>query len=693
MAHFSVTTWSASALMMSTVMSVCGSCSDLHLRSIWKNRSLETGASAVFFNRRYEPHIVRRDATLAASLRGSALAPVPGAASSGEGGGAVDGGPGGGGGGGGGAAAAGASSAAPNAVAYRRAKSSMSSSSKAAARTVQSGVGAGVPANGANTKSGRQRAQKAERAGLVVESFNALLMTEPKDVALDEEKWRTKHAAVALDEEKGHGHWGTLMPFYRACGEPGSVARPKPPPPKLRQPAEWPSSEGLAQVMQLGGGGGGGGGGGSCGGGGVAGTDLAPVRRYGPRKGEPDCWGARMLRHWTPGEAAALETMGAWLRTGLPAYEASRNRADKAVVSRLSPHLQLGELSPRTLHWAVRDAGLDRAKTKTFGRRLYWRDLAYFHLHCFPNMHVESIRRHYEQTEWAGTTHELRAWQTGHTGFPMVDAAMRELWQTGWVQQNVRMVAGAFLTEWLNHDWRHGAAWFHNTLMDADLAINPMMWQNAGRSGVDQWNFSMDPTSGSQDPTGAYVRKWLPELAGLPTKYVHRPWTAPVEVLRAAKLSFSTPSFEARGKSFGPELPDGGGGGGGASVAGERSVCDHVVVTCSGAYPVRCVSDLAARRREMVRAVLAMRRANQQANDNGGYDLVTIAAGPQKGQRTRLFTKQEYRISRAGAQLPQGQHMRQRKAQGARAPPRQSVTRKRPGGPLDSWLRSEGIDR
>ena len=193
----------------------------------------------------------------------------------------------------------------------------------------------------------------------------------------------------------------------------------------------------------------------------------------------------------------------------------------------------------------------------------------------------------------------------------------------------------------------------------------------------------MDPASGTQDPTGAYVRKWLPELAGLPTKFLHKPWTAPAEVLRAAKLSYGTPSFEARGAAFGPALP-----------GGAPSVFDHVVVTCGGAYPVRCVTDLAARRPRMVHCVLEMRRANQACNDNGGYDLVTIMAGPQKGQRTRLFTKQEYRISRGGAQLPQGQqHTRQRKVGGARAPPKSSVTtRKRPGGPLDAWLRSEGLE-
>ena len=108
---------------------------------------------------------------------------------------------------------------------------------------------------------------------------------------------------------------------------------------------------------------------------------------------------------------------------------------------------------------------------------------------------------------------------------------MRALYATGWMHQSVRMVCASFLVEFLQIDWREGARWFHETLVDADVAINSMMWQNAGRSGIDQWNFVMQPDGGSQDPSGAYVRRWVPELARLPNKYIHKPWTAPAAVL------------------------------------------------------------------------------------------------------------------------------------------------------------------
>jgi len=219
-----------------------------------------------------------------------------------------------------------------------------------------------------------------------------------------------------LDEEKWHGHWGTLMPFYRACGQPGNVLRPRPAPQCLRQPAVWPRCDGsLARALR---------------------HELAPKTPH----GKPDDWAKRLLQHWRPGEAAALDTMQSWLRSGLHAYEASRNRAD-----------------------------------------------------------------------------------------------------------------------------------------------------------------------------------------------------------------------------------------------------------------TRCILDLAGRRREMVNAVLTMRRANQTNNDNGGYDLVTIPAGPQRGLRTRLFTKQEYRISRTGNQLPQSQHKRQRKGNqtaGTQAPIKsQRRKHERVGRTMDDWLRSQGLER
>lgn len=128
-------------------------------------------------------------------------------------------------------------------------------------------------------------------------------------------------------------------------------------------------------------------------------------------------------------------------------------------------------------------------KLKTFSRRLFWRDLSYYQLYCFPNMRYQCIRSHYEDMEWVGgeeEKHLLQAWKWGKTGFPIVDAAMRELYQTGWMTQSVRMVVASFLVEYLRVSWTKGCEWFHYTLVDADPAINAMMWQNAGKSGIDQ---------------------------------------------------------------------------------------------------------------------------------------------------------------------------------------------------------------
>ena len=191
------------------------------------------------------------------------------------------------------------------------------------------------------------------------------------------------------------------------------------------------------------------------------------------------------------------------------------------------------------LHWRVRDCGLSPSETKTFGRRLFWRDLAFFQSLAFPDIVHRGIRSHYDETEWTDISTEpgkayWKAWRRGNTGFPILDAGMRELRATGWMSQSVRMVTASFLCEVLNIDWRHGEKHFFRQLVDADVSINAMMWQNAGRSGIDQWNFFSSPESGSQDPNGAYVKKWVPERARLPKRYIHKPWKAPPEELKKA---------------------------------------------------------------------------------------------------------------------------------------------------------------
>jgi hypothetical protein len=387
------------------------------------------------------------------------------------------------------------------------------------------------------------------------------------------------------------------------------------------------------------------------------------------------------------GEAAALAACGAFVAgsssSGLLRYEKDRSRADlpgrqseeeeppsyddgsssgKSPTSRLSVALRFGELSPRVLYWAIRDARLGKEVTKTFARRLHWRDLAYYHLHCFPTMRTHSIRAHYDSIAWVEPKTEydrrLKAWQTGTTGYPMVDAGMRELFSTGWMTQSVRMVCASFLVEYLRVSWVDGAAWFADTLCDADSAINSMMWQNAGRSGVDQWNFVLSPENGSQDPSGRYVSRWVPELAkllqsGCPSSssstaassssssskhsvtLIHQPWKASAEVLRKAGLVLGCKEEEkekeeatrAAATISGGSGGGGGGGSGGGSGGGCGGGCGGGGTSgpsCSSYYPHRVVVDLAAERRLSVESVLRMRRQHQQHNDSRGYDTISV---------------------------------------------------------------------
>ena len=387
------------------------------------------------------------------------------------------------------------------------------------------------------------------------------------------------------------GHWGTLMPFLRACERSGTPpAQPLAKPRQLRPPAAWPASAPLDTL------------------------ELAP--RPTSRDGTPGRdWAREMMSHWRVGEASALRLMRDFVDgapaasgVGLANYETKRSRADEeGTVSSLSPYLRFGQLSPRHLYHAVRQSGLSRDDTKTFSRRLHWRDLAYYQLAAFPDMPHMPIRRHYSGHAWsADTPHRLRAWQRGQTGYPMVDAGMRCLYATGWLHQSVRMVCASFLVEYLGVSWVHGARWFHETLVDADLAINSMMWQNAGRSGIDQWNFVLSPETGSQDPSGRFCRRWVPELARLSTKHLHAPWLAPPEALQKAGVVLGVD------------------------------------------YPHRVLTDLPSARRETVQALLQMRAANLEYNDAGGYDLITLPDGTQ----SRVFTKQEFRLTAKGEPKP-----------------------------------------
>ena len=359
--------------------------------------------------------------------------------------------------------------------------------------------------DGKSKSSDENLAKLAHSVGLNVTTLVTSALHDPSKISLS-------------SGQKGYFHWGTLMPFLRACEKHGPVPRPLPKPASLPPYSKHIASEPISFVCM------------PC------------------RNGQVVDWGEKIRRSWPNiGEDhahAALEAFISCLTAGLMSYEKKRSRADiNTSTARISPHLRFGEISPRSVYWAIKDRMLDRSITKTFLRRFYWRDLAYFHHLAFPNMCDVGIRRHYDQTEWTSVSsdkgHKLfHAWKSGKTGYPMVDAGMRELHETGWMNQSVRMVVASFLCEILNIDWRYGAKHFHQELVDADVSINAMMWQNAGRSGIDQWNFFMSPENASQDPSGSYTKRWVPELSNLPLKYLHKPWTAPALCLRRLE-SFS----------------------------------------------------------------------------------------------------------------------------------------------------------
>lgn len=406
-------------------------------------------------------------------------------------------------------------------------------------------------------------------AGVVVIESQSSLLYDPE--------------VIELDTGFNGGHWGTLMPFLKNCkknfGEP-----PRPTPyhetfrllQQMTGPDDWPTGTS------------------------VKGLNMASVM------GKLQ-WDKPIRERFVMSETAGRELLEEFFQKGIRCYESERSRADKEfATSKLSPHLRLGTISPNELYWRTEDSGLRYEELKTFSRRLFWRDLAYYQLKCFPDMRSTPIRKHYQNMEWVAGEEEKRrfeAWKWGKTGFPIVDAGMRELYATGWMTQSIRMVVASFLVEYLRVNWVKGCEWFHYTLVDADSAINAMMWNNAGKGGIDQWNFVLSPVTASQDSSGEYTRKWVPELAEVQTPaLVHRPWEAPTEVLERANV-----------------------------VLGET-------------YPHRIVVNLKEERTKSIESTLEMRRKSQNVNTDRGYDLIQLPGG----KETVVFTKKEYRIDRDG---------------------------------------------
>ncbi|MES2035533.1 MAG: deoxyribodipyrimidine photo-lyase [Pseudomonadota bacterium] len=244
--------------------------------------------------------------------------------------------------------------------------------------------------------------------------------------------------------------------------------------------------------------------------------------------GKPDWSGGFDI--WTPGEAGAEAELTRFLDGRIDAYPEARDIPGVEGTSRLSPHLHFGEIGPRQVWRAVQTAGGGSASAAKFLAELGWREFNHHILFHWPDLPTANFKPAFDAFEWRDDDAGFEAWTKGLTGYPIVDAGMRELWATGFMHNRVRMIVASFLIKDLLVDWRRGEAWFMDTLVDADIAQNAANWQWVAGSGADASPFFriFNPvTQGEKfDPDGVYVRKWIPELARVSSKAIHAPWTA-----------------------------------------------------------------------------------------------------------------------------------------------------------------------
>lgn len=245
-------------------------------------------------------------------------------------------------------------------------------------------------------------------------------------------------------------------------------------------------------------------------------------------------WASQFPNFWTPGESGAQQRLHEFITHHLHGYKINRDFPEKQATSHLSPHLHFGELSPwailRAVEYAKRDPHCDLAGAEHFLSELGWREFSYYLLYHVPSLPCTNFKSGFDAFPWHNDELGLLQWQKGMTGYPIVDAGLRELWATGYMHNRVRMIAASFLTKGLFIDWRLGADWFLSTLVDADLANNSASWQWVTGCGADAAPYFriFNPVLQSQkfDPNGTYIRRWVPELASLKKELIHAPWEA-----------------------------------------------------------------------------------------------------------------------------------------------------------------------
>ena len=254
-------------------------------------------------------------------------------------------------------------------------------------------------------------------------------------------------------------------------------------------------------------------------------------------------WYKSFEGEWNPGEIGAEQNLNSFLDSGLLNYKEGRNFPSQEFVSRLSPHLHFGEISPNEVWYRAKTkegiSGIEKSLAH-FHSELGWREFSYYLLYHFPDLPNKNFQEKFDIFPWQENEEFLALWQKGNTGYPIVDAGMRELWQTGYMHNRLRMIVGSFLVKNLLIDWRFGERWFWDCLVDADLASNSASWQWVAGSGADAAPYFriFNPiTQGLKfDPEGEYTKKYVPELRDLPNKYLFSPWEAPENILADAGI-------------------------------------------------------------------------------------------------------------------------------------------------------------
>jgi deoxyribodipyrimidine photo-lyase len=339
---------------------------------------------------------------------------------------------------------------------------------------------------------------KLREAGMESKSFNGALLHEP---------WTIKN--------KADQPFQVFTPFWRHVRGLPDPPDPLPAPARIPAPANWPTT---LRIEEL---------------------ELLPKID----------WAGGLRAAWKPGAATAHAHLQHFLQASFREYPTLRDRPDLPGTSRMSPHLHFGEISPREIWHSLRLFAQARGQHTTWRESQFltevgWREFAHHLLFYYPQTPRQPLRSAYAAFPWRKDPAALKAWQRGATGYPIVDAGMRQLWRTGWMHNRVRMIVASFLVKDLLLPWNEGAKWFWDTLVDADLASNTLGWQWVSGCGADAAPYFriFNPVTQATrfDPDGTYIREWVPELARLTSNWIHQPWAAPPGALDDAGVTLGT---------------------------------------------------------------------------------------------------------------------------------------------------------